>query len=195
MYFNKINKERKEKLFEELRKVPLLKNSKVHLYENATFEIKVADPADYHPSAFYILKRNLTNISVLTKVLVKEVGSLDTLIEYQDKSGIFWRMIPPIVELADFKKWMVLDGAHRCYNAIMNNEKIPMLFVSNVGAPYLCLPLPKKWESVKILEKVPSNRDKRIFRPGINDSDETRYDLHRNLGQFGSLGNRTPNSK
>lgn len=195
MYIKKINRLPQEKLFEELRRVPLLGQPDVFPYANAEFEIRMADPAELQPSAFYVLRLELSFLALLLDQLSHRLGGvekLNTLLEYEDEFGYINRMIPPVVELTDFGAWMILDGEHRSFIAMERGVKIPMLFIKNVGAQYPCLFLPGGWRSVNIVEKVPGF--KRLRRKGLNDTPETEYHLHRDLRNFGSRGTRKPHS-
>ena len=193
MHLKKVNRFSQEQLFERLRQVSLLNQPDKLPYAEADFEIKLAKPQDLQPSAFYVLRFELGFLALLLDELARKVGGLeniDTLLEYQNEFGFWDRMIPPVVELTDFGEWMILDGEHRSFIAIHRKIEIPMLFIKNVKYPYPCLPLPKKWESVKIVDKVPEF--KRLYRRGLNDTPETRYCLHRDLRKFGSRGTRKP---
>lgn len=193
MYLHKIKRLNQRQLFEKLREVPLFGQPDILPYKEASFEIKLVDPSKLQPSAFYVLRLELSFLSLLLDELAKQLGGIkriDTFLEYQDEFGFVNRMIPPVVELTDFGEWMILDGEHRSFIAIHRKIKIPMLFISGVTIPYPCLPLPKKWESVEILEKVPEF--KRLRRKGLNDTPETEYKLHRDLRNFGSKGTRKP---
>lgn len=193
MYLHKIKRLNQEQLFQELKSVPLLGRPDIFPYAKANFEIRLADPATLQPSAFYVLKFELSFLSLLLDELsefLSGIDRLDTLLEYQDEYGFVHRMIPPVVELTDFGKWMILDGEHRSFIAKNRNIKIPMLFISNIQIPYPCLLLPEGWKSVNIVDKVPVH--KRLRRPGLNDTPETEYSLHRDLRKFGSKGTRKP---
>lgn len=195
MYFKKIKRVEQEELFEKLRKVSLVGQPDKLPYKNANFEIKSANPAELHPSAFYILRLELCFLSLLLNELSNQINGIEninTLLEYQNEFGLWDRIIPPVVELTDFGEWMILDGEHRSFITMYRKTTIPMLFISNVKYPYPCLPLPKEWDSIEIVEKVPSHRRKRLYRPGINDTDETQFCLHRDLSKFGSRGIRRP---
>jgi hypothetical protein len=184
----------RELLFSALRNVRLMGNNRdTFPYEHATFEVKMTSPSDLQPSAFYVLKEGLSFISHLTEILSEQLGGverLDTLVEYVDGHGNTHRMIPPVVERTDFHEWMILDGIHRSYLALVREQSIPMLFVKNVTVPYPCLPLPNGWESVELADRVPAI--KRLVRSGFNDTAETYHDLHRDLREFGSMGSRPP---
>lgn len=193
MYLKKVKRIKPEQLFKKLREVPLLNQPNILPYKDAEFEIRLARPGDLKPSAFYILRLELGFLALLLDELAKEVGGLeriDTLLEYESEFGFYDRMIPPVVELTDFGEWMILDGEHRSFIAMSRGVEIPMLFISNVSVHYPCLPLPKGWGSVEIVERVPEF--KRLFRPGLNDTPETLYNLHRDLRKFGSRGVRKP---
>lgn len=193
MFLKKINKSSQEQLFEKLRKVPLLNQPDRLPYAQAKFEIKLVRPKDLQPSAFYVLRHELTFLALLMDELARNVGGIekiDALLEYQDEFGYWDRMMPPVVELTDFGEWMILDGEHRSFITKWRKTEIPMLFIQNVKHPYPCLPLPRNWRSVKIVEKVPVH--KRLYREGLNDTPETKYNLHRDLSKFGSRGTRKP---
>lgn len=191
MYFKKIEILTQRQLFEELRGVTLFGKKDKLPYLDAEFEIKTVQPQDLQPSSFYVLKQRLNFLALLVDELIrekKELEKIDTILEYKDEFDHQHRIIPPIVELTDFKKWMILDGEHRIYIAMERHVEITVLFIRNVKYPYPCLPLPNGWKSVKIVETVP--KVKRLYRPGLNDTEQTHYTLHRDLDRFGSQGTR-----
>ena len=196
MYLKRVKRFSQEDLFRQLREVRCMGNNR-HLkpYENANFEIRLARPDDYEPSALYVLRWELGFLGLLLDELLLRVGgfeNIDTLVEYEDEYGHVTRMIPPIVEYTDFGAWIILDGEHRSFIARHRRMSIPMLFIDNVSVPYPCTPLSDSWNSVEITERVPIL--KRYRRSGLNDTQENEKDLHRNLSSFGSQGTRKPHS-
>ncbi len=199
MYLQRIKVRPWEQLFGELRNICLSHDPNIFPYRNATFEVRLAHPRNFQPSASYVLRSELRFVALLLDQMAQRLGNMeaiDTLLEYENEFGEHWRMIPPIVEYTDFGEWMILDGEHRSFIADMRGVKIPMLFISGVDvrAPYVCTPLPQGWEGVKILDTVPATALKRICRKGLNDTEETKHYFRRDLSAFGSLGIRTPDS-
>lgn len=194
MYIRHVERLSQEQLFEELREVRCMgNNTHVRPYQDAHFEIRMVKPGDFQPSALYVLRLELSFLSLLMDQLAGHVGgieNIDTLLEYEDEYGQVTRMIPPVVELTDFGHWMILDGEHRSFIARHRDIEIPMLFISQITAPYPCMPLPEGWRSVDIKEVVPIL--KRYRREGLNDTPGTELDLHRDLRPFGSRGTRKP---
>lgn len=197
MYIQKAVRHPQPELFDQLRKVHLIGQPHILPYVNAKFEVRLASPKDFQPSALYVLQLELSFLSLLLDQLSAKLGGirkLDTLLEYTDEFGMTYRMIPPLVEYTDFGQWMVLDGEHRSFIASHRGVKIPMLFVSGVdlAAPYPCTPLPEGWASVTVHDTVPVF--KRYSRAGLNDTPQTALNLHRDLSAFGSKGVRKPHS-
>lgn len=94
--------------------------------------------------------------------------------------GEEWRLVfPPLTEIHDGRA-ILLDGTHRCFQAIRRNRK--SIVVSEVGGVIAELPCrTTTWSSHRIVDKNPSVRDnhfdldENLFRPGTRYFNGLKY--------------------
>ena len=137
MYIRHVERLSQEQLFEELREVRCMGNN-VHVrpYRDAHFEIQMAEPGDFQPSALYVLSLELSFLSLLMDQLADHVGgieNIDTLLEYEDEYKRVTRMIPPVVELTDFGQWMI--SVQYLTTSIILTERIMIRFAARGWGP------------------------------------------------------------
>jgi hypothetical protein len=183
-----------------LRQITLL-NSPVRPYERADIRILTV-PADFlFPAAFYVAQAHLERQRELRTALLK--SGVDTLnlsggVEFRVGDEI-WAAIPPVVEFQlervehhpagsggirhpplEIEFPLINDGLHRVYLARELGISVRVVAVRGVSPETPYYAYPSSWSQVKLVEKVPEDKNLRK-RHRI----ENYYSLYRDFGPLG----------
>jgi len=214
-----------EQLVDILRRVELKGDAGIHPYQEATIESKLVEIERLSPLAYYVLKSQLKAGKQLFRKFLTRYGldpfDLSGIVEFTN-GGTEYLLAPPIIEvytehkgrLAGKQIWALVDGLHRFVNARRDGySRIRAVVISNIPEHLPLVPLPLRWEDVKIADNIPEETRKREFRfpdcdslPDISwfssaptpvTARDCRYFFYRDLSELGSSGIRkvTKNEK
>ena len=197
-----------------LRQVTLLYNPDIHPYQQAEISTSLIDINSVQPMALYLLRNRLEETLELHAALIYHFGlslfDLPGLLDFRYNSSKI-TIAPPLVEVyyedhEHKKKEKILglvDGLHRMYAAKhLDVKRVRVILISNVRFPLV--PLPVRWEQVKLYNSVPQEKEKRLFRyerfedfpfdqyPDLKNVNQNNYRNYffRDLRPLGSHGKR-----
>ena len=205
-----------EQLVDSLRLIKLNGDSNLHPYQEATIESRLVEIDSLSPLAYYALTSQLKVGNQLRQRFLTRYA-LDPF----DLSGIVdltnedkeCRIAPPLVEvyieqqgpLKGKEVWALVDGLHRCLNAKrLGFSRTRAVVISNIPEHLPLVPLPLRWEDVRLVDEIPEETEKRAFRfPDLESfpdiswfssapviAQNCRYFFYRDLSQLGSSGIR-----
>lgn len=177
-----------EELIGYLRRVPLLKQPEVLLYEHALITLEEIHTNYLHPPQNYIWLQELRKTQELRWSLAAsgvDLFRLDGYITYTvrlpDGTEESYDLYPPVVEEsieADGTVALIInDGMHRLYLARLEWIVPQVAYIRGIpkAYPYYAFPRPERWEGLDLLPENPNpqtylkkchrQRDnKRLFR-------------------------------
>jgi len=160
-----------EELIGCLRRVPLLKQPKVLVYEQALISLEQIHTDYLHPAQNYIWLQELRKTQELRwSLAAQEVDlfRLDGYITYTvrqaDGSEVVYDLYPPIVEEsleADGTPALLInDGMHRLYLARLEWVVPQVAYIRGVpkAYPYYAFPRPEGWQGLDLLDQNPDRQ-------------------------------------
>lgn len=177
-----------EELISCLRRVPLLKQPEVLIYDQALISLELIHPESLHPAQNYLWLEELRKTQELRWTLRDrgvDLFRLDGYVTYTvrlpDGQEVVYDLYPPIVEEsleADGTLALIInDGMHRLYLARLEWVVPQVVYIRGVpkAYPYYAFPRPERWQGLELLAANPDpqtylkkchrQRDnKRLFR-------------------------------
>lgn len=196
-----------------LRDVTLMVDRTQRPYADAKIELKRYAINDLHPIATYTLRPRLQQLEQLQFDLCDRYAlslfDLTGLIEYE-VNGEQYRQAPPVVEryyepVQNRELSVIVDGLHRVSLARrLRVREVWVAEISGVSERFPLVSLPLRWDKVRKVNAVPSDRAKRVFRyatvdefPDVSGFSSTPvtpenylYFFYRDLSVLGSHGIR-----
>ncbi|SRR6266851_2334303 len=197
-----------------LRKVTLLGDRSLLPYSSAQIMPRRYTVSDLRPTSLYVLRSQIEqHRNLQTKLLLDyelSLFDLTGIIEY-NQNGDTFLLSPPIVETyyeAQERSIVtaVVDGLHRIWLAReLGLKEIWVIEISNIPDKFPLVPLPLKWDDVRMFDTVPPTYEKRRFRfPTIESFPDVSgltkapitpenflYFFYRDLSSLGSSGIRS----
>ncbi|MCE1247400.1 MAG: hypothetical protein LWY06_12205 [Firmicutes bacterium] len=157
-----------ETLFQNLRQMHLKGRPELTIYRDANISLKEnADPSEINFAQYYVLEKDLNEISLTRKCLLEygvDIFKLKGFVRVYFKDsetgelGVF-DTLPPIVEIsaADGGMPLLNDGMHRVYLAREAGSAINVVVVENADPayPYYALPNHEGWNNLTRCTEVP----------------------------------------
>jgi hypothetical protein len=160
-------------LIERLRRVPLLEQPEILVYEQALITLERIHTDHLHPAQNYIWLEELRKVQELRWSLAThgvDLFQLDGYVTYTVKGADGgeerYDVYPPIVEEtieADGTLALIInDGMHRLYLARLEWLVPQVAYVRGVpkAYPYYAYPRPRRWEGLDLL---PENPDPKTY--------------------------------
>ncbi len=157
-----------QELLDKLRRVPLLKQPDILLYEKALITLECIHTNLLHPPQNYIWLEELRKVQNVRWSLAAhgvDLFRLDGYVTYtvrqEDGSEATYDVYPPIVEEsieADGTVALLInDGMHRVYLARLEWVVPQVVYVRGIPKeyPYYAYPRPEGWEGIDILAENP----------------------------------------
>jgi hypothetical protein len=154
-----------------LRRVPLMEQTEVLIYEQALISLEQIHTDCLHPPQNYLWLKELRKIQELRWSLAErgvELFRLDGYITYtvrqEDGSEATYDLYPPIVEEsieADGTVALLInDGMHRLYLARLEWAVPQVTYIRGVprAYPYYAYPRRERWEGLDLLADNPDSR-------------------------------------
>lgn len=197
-----------------LRKLGLLGDKSLRPYADAQIMPRRYPLSNLRPTSFYVLRSQLDQHRKLQAKLLSDYAlslfDLTGVIEY-NQNGDSFRLSPPIVETyyeAQERAIVtaVVDGLHRIWLAReLGLKEIWVIEISDIPDKFPLVPLPLKWDDVRMFDTVPPTYEKRRFRfPTIESFPDVSgltkvpitpenflYFFYRDLSSLGSTGIRS----
>jgi len=155
-------------LVEALRRVPLLNQPEIRVYERALITLEMIHPDCLHPTQNYIWLQELRKVQELRWSLRDwgvDLFRLDGYVTYTvrraDGSETSYDVYPPIVEEsfeADGRVALLInDGMHRVYLARLEHLIPQVVYIRGVpkAYPYYAFPRPEGWQGIDVLADNP----------------------------------------
>jgi hypothetical protein len=163
-----------DELLANMRKVGMLTNPSLRVYENSKIELATMDTDDIAPAQRYVLVHEIMKVRELRWALAEHgvnLFKLDGYVTirlkgYDDPIDV----LPPVIEQsveADGSVVKILnDGMHRVYLARMERSPIQVVYVQDVPKeyPYYAFPLVNGWNDVEIVQDLPEGYIKKWHR-------------------------------
>jgi len=163
-----------DELLANMRKVGMLTNPSLRVYENSKIELATMDTDDIAPAQRYVLVHEIMKVRELRWALAEHgvnLFKLDGYVTirlkgYDDPIDV----LPPVIEQsveADGRVVKILnDGMHRVYLARMEWSPIQVVYVQDVPKeyPYYAFPLVNGWNDVEIVQDLPEGYIKKWHR-------------------------------
>lgn len=163
-----------EELLANMRKVGMLTNPSLRVYENSTIELATMHTDEIAPAQRYVLVQEIMKVRELRWALAEHgvnLFKLDGYVTirlkgYDDPIDV----LPPVIEEsveADGSIVKILnDGMHRVYLARMEWSPIQVVYVRDVPReyPYYAFPLVNGWNDVEIVQDLPEGYIKKWHR-------------------------------
>jgi len=163
-----------DELLANMRKVGMLTNPSLRVYENSKIELVTMDTDDIAPAQRYVLVHEIIKVRELRWALAEHginLFKLDGYVTirlkgYDDPIDV----LPPVIEQsveADGRVVKILnDGMHRVYLARMEWSPIQVVYVQDVPKeyPYYAFPLVNGWNDVEIVQDLPEGYIKKWHR-------------------------------
>jgi hypothetical protein len=163
-----------DELLANMRKVGMLTNPSLRVYENSKIELVTMDTDDIAPAQRYVLVHEIMKVRELRWALAEHginLFKLDGYVTirlkgYDDPIDV----LPPVIEQsveADGSVVKILnDGMHRVYLARMEWSPIQVVYVQDVPKeyPYYAFPLVNGWNDVEIVQDLPEGYIKKWHR-------------------------------
>jgi len=163
-----------EELLANMRKVGMLTNPSLRVYENSTIELATMHTDEIAPAQRYVLVQEIMKVRELRWALAEHgvnLFKLDGYVTirlkgYDDPIDV----LPPVIEEsveADGSIVKILnDGMHRVYLARMERSPIQVVYVRDVPKeyPYYAFPLVNGWNDVEIVQDLPEGYIKKWHR-------------------------------
>src|SRR5271157_6026976 len=157
-----------EELITCLRRVPLMQQPEVLIYERALISLEQIHTDSLHPPQNYLWLKELRKTQELRWSLAEhgvDLFRLDGYVTYtvrqEDGSEATYDLYPPIVEEsleADGSVALLInDGMHRLYLARLERVVPQVVYVRGVPKeyPYYAFPRPEGWQGVDLLPDNP----------------------------------------
>lgn len=154
-----------------LRRVPLMEQTEVLIYEQALISLEQIHPDCLHPPQNYLWLKELRKIQDLRWSLAElgvDLFRLDGYITYtvrrEDGSEAAYDLYPPIVEEsieADGTVALLInDGMHRLYLARLEWVVPQVTYIRGVpkAHPYYAYPRRERWEGLDLLADNPDSQ-------------------------------------
>ncbi len=158
-------------LLQRLRRVPLLKQPDVLIYEHALISLEQVHTDSLHPAQNYIWLQELKKTQELRwSLAAQEVdlfrleGFVTYTVRDPDGEEVTYDLYPPVVEEsieADGTVALIInDGMHRLYLARLEWAVPQVVYVRGVpkAYPYYAFPRPAGWDGLDILADNPDPR-------------------------------------
>ncbi|HOX37098.1 MAG TPA: hypothetical protein PL033_03835 [Candidatus Brocadiia bacterium] len=188
-----------EELISRLRRVTLMKNPGVRIYENASISLERIATPQLSPAQRYVLSSELLKVRELKWSLADAgydifnlEGYLSILIEGQDEAI---DLLPVVVEESIERDGsihnIINDGMHRAYMAYLDWVIPQVVFVRNVPKqyPYYAFPVPEGWAGLQLVDSLPENLLKKWHR--IRDYKSLYRDFNSAFQNVGGPRGRT----
>lgn len=186
----KIEQYSPEELIQRLRKVTMLQDPSIAVYEKASIELRPLATSHMSPPQRYVQVKQIKLMQELYFTLQDNGfnlfhlnGFLNLWFEGQSEPvGI----IPPIlehsVEQDGSSHWIICDGMHRCFLSRAFFMIPQVVVISNIPYPYYAYPNPNGWNEVEMIYEESKGILKKFHRIRENKK------LYRNfVPQFGNL--------
>ncbi len=174
MNIQKIEHHGVEELIENMRKVGMLTQPDVLVYEECRIELTSFHTDRIAPAQRYVLTQEILKVRDLRWSLSEhgfDLFKLDGYVKiwlegYDDPIDV----LPPVVEQsreADGSLVKILnDGMHRVYLARQERTPVQVVYVKGVPKeyPYYAFPLVNGWNDVEIVSELPENYIKKWHR-------------------------------
>lgn len=164
----KIERHSAQELIDRLRRVPLLNQPDLRIYENALITLEFIHPDSLHPPQNYIWLAELRKVQNLRWGLAAQgvdLFRLDGYVTYTvreaDGREATYDVYPPIIEEsieADGTVALLInDGMHRVYLARLEWVVPQVVYVRGIPKeyPYYAYPRPEGWQGIDILAENP----------------------------------------
>ncbi|OGP74723.1 MAG: hypothetical protein A2Y80_02725 [Deltaproteobacteria bacterium RBG_13_58_19] len=158
-------------LIEALRRVPLLQQPEILVYEQALISLELIQTHHLHPTQNYIWLTELRKIQELRWSLAAQgvdLFRLDGYVTYtvrgEDGAEESYAVYPPIVEEsleADGTLALIInDGMHRLYLARQEWVVPQVVYIRGIprAYPYYAYPRPEGWQGLDLLGENPDSR-------------------------------------
>lgn len=163
-----------EELIENMRKVGMLTQPNVRVYENCEIELATFHTDEIAPAQRYVLTQEVLKVRDLRWALREhghDLFKLDGYLTiwlrgYDDPIDV----LPPVIEESEEADGSVVkilnDGQHRVYLARMERSPIQIVYVRGVPKqhPYYAFPLVRGWDEVEIVHDLPDGYIKKWHR-------------------------------
>ncbi|MEK7483932.1 MAG: hypothetical protein AABZ60_06345 [Planctomycetota bacterium] len=179
-----------EELMQRIRKVTMLQDASVCVYEKASIEIKPLHPSQMAPPQRYVQVKQIKLLQELHFALQEKGFNLFALNGYlhlwfegqSDPVGIIPPVLEHSIEQDGSSHWIICDGMHRCFLARAFFILPQVVLISNIPYPYYAYPNPGGWADVELLYEETQGVLKKFHRIRANKK------LYRNfVPQFGNL--------
>jgi hypothetical protein len=158
-------------LIEDLRRVPLLQQPEILVYEQALITLELIHTGQLHPTQNYIWLTELRKIQELRWSLAAQgvdLFRLDGFVTYtvrgEDGAEESYAVYPPIVEEsleADGTLALIInDGMHRLYLARQEWVVPQVVYIRGIprAYPYYAYPRPEGWQGLDLLAENPDRQ-------------------------------------
>jgi len=161
-------------LIDKLRRVRLLKQPDILIYEKTFISLEIVKPKVLSPPQNYILKSELKKVRELKWALSEHgcnIYRLDGFVRlWIDNAPEPIDLLPPVVEESVEQdgsiQFIVNDGMHRVYMALREWTLTQVILVRGIPRryPYYAYPIPGGWSSVEEREDLPEGYLKKWHR-------------------------------
>jgi hypothetical protein len=158
-----------QELIDRLRRVPLLEQPDIFLYEKAFISLECIHTNILHPPQNYIWLEELRKVQNLRWSLSAhgvDLFRLDGYVTYtvrqEDGSDATYDVYPPIIEesieVDGTVAFLINDGMHRVYLARLEWVVPQVVYVRGLPKeyPYYAYPRPERWEGIDLLAENPN---------------------------------------
>lgn len=205
-----------QRLVSTLRQTTLKYDKQLLPYQTAVFNSRVVSLDEVTPMALYVIKNRLDETIELYDAMMVTYGlslfDLAGLLTFCYNDLERQTIAPPLIEPYNeshteaIQKGNIVglvDGLHRCYSARqLGLEKVRVVDVSETSYPLV--PLPARWDLVRIFDQPPPHDQKRFYRyqaleefplPSFSFTTPVnertyQYFFFRDLSNLGSKGRR-----
>jgi len=147
-------------LIDTMHQIPLLQDKNTLPYANADISLEHMAMEDFVPTTLYVVKNGLRVQRSLRKDLLglgHDPLNLDGAL-HVNNDGYRVGIVPPIVEDDPEFGPMLIDGAHRVYNArLIGTEVIKVLRIKNSLSEAPVYAFPNQWDEVLEYNEAPTN--------------------------------------
>jgi hypothetical protein len=155
-------------LLSRLRRVPLLKQPEILVYEQALISLELIQTDSLHPTQNYVWLKELRKTQELRWSLAShgvDLFRLDGFVTYTvkeaDGAEVVYDLYPPVVEEsmeADGSVALIInDGMHRLYLARLEWVVPQVTYIRGIPReyPYYAFPRRERWEGLDLLAENP----------------------------------------
>lgn len=174
MKINNIERFSGEQLIQSLKKVTMLKDPEIEVYNNAFISLEKISPTYLSPPQNYILRDELKKVRQLKWALQEhdvDLFMLDGFVRlFLDGADEPVDLLPPIVEESIERDgsihFIVNDGMHRVYMALREWIIPQVVLIRGIPKeyPYYAFPVPGGWNGIEERDDLPINYLKKWHR-------------------------------